>query len=739
MSGPAYAEDCPDCCDIQVSVVRDFAGNGINDPGIDVPQEGLQITATDATGKTYTTQTDRTGVLKLNLAQLGLTGDQIRLTMAVPGSLDDQGVPRNSYLKPAPASAVPGGFSSTPTTVKTTDGMTTKVSFGVWNPKDWTPANPKVAVPIHSALPLPILPGALATFNFNDRLINQTTLLGNSLGTQGELGTLGGTVYQPTKKRVFGAALAKAQAPYGKGGPGAIYSIPTDKSQAPTLFTKVPDAGTTAHAATYPVIDPAFFDATGKEGLGDVALSDDEKTLYVVNLKTRSLVAYDATQPTAAAPKQTVPIPNPGCATAGDWRPWALNVHNGQLYVGGVCSGESAVPALPLPVLTDSAARTKLKAVVLRVDPTGFKNIYTGPLDQARGQTITTLGTRPDVATHWNAWDSNLIHVPLQWSAAPALSRPQPILSDLAWDRDGSLIFGFRDRGGDQMAASPGIYTSAGDINRACANGDGTFSWEGTGTCPDHNAPAPVGQLLNGPLIGGPQVPAIPELKFPKEYFPGDWFAATHMETAQGSLAYPLRQRKIASTHMDPNMLLSSGIGWYDSVTGQGPGNDPVGSGLLLSTAVTNGIGKANALGGLTLLADNANAQVGSLVWYDANGDGLQGIGEPGLPKVTVTLLSAGLPVATTVTNTRGEYYLGNADSPLVKPGQSYTLRFDATNADTSGVPGAPAPATLGFSPQSVGTDRTLDSNAEPLATPVSTATFTAPTGVDHSVDAGLH
>jgi hypothetical protein len=734
MGGSAYAEDCPDCCDIQVSVFRDFAGNGVADPGIDVPQEGISITALDAAGHTYTTQTGPTGVLKLNFAQLGLVGDSVRLTLSVPNSVDAQGVPRSSYLQPAPASAAPGGFSSTPTTVKTTDGTTTKVSFGVWDPSDWTPANPDVAVPIHSALPVPGLPGALATFKFNDRLLSPTALLGNSLGNQTDLGTLGGTVYQSSQKRIFGATLAKAQTPYGNGGPGAIYSIPTDKSKAPTVFTKVTNAGTTAHSPLYPVIDPEFFSATGKEGLGDVELSDDQKTLYTINLKTRELLAFDATQPSVTAPKQTVPIPNPGCSSADDWRPYALNIHNGQLYIGGVCSAESTVPLLPLPILSDQGSRAQLKAVVQRVDWSGFKTIFSGPLDQARGQTITTLGTRPDVATHWNAWDSNLIHIPLQWSAAPALSRPQPVLSDLAFDRDGSLILGFRDRGGDQMAASPGVYTSAGDINKACANPNGTFSWEGTGTCPDHNAPAPLGQLLNGPLIGGPQVPAIPELQFPKEYFPGDWFAATHMETAQGSLAYPLRQKKIASTNMDPNMLLSSGIGWYDSETGQGPGNDPIGSGLLLSTVVTNGIGKANALGGLTLLADNAGSQVGQLVWYDADGDGTQGVGEPGLPKVTVTLLKDGAPVATTTTNRNGEYYFGDADSDLVKPGTAYTLKFDASTADTGAIPGTPAAGSLVFSPQGVGPN-VLDSDADPTGT----AGFTAPDGVKHDVDAGVH
>ena len=69
----------------------------------------------------------------------------------------------------------------------------------------------------------------------------------------------------------------------------------------------------------------------------------------------------------------------------------------------------------------------------------------------------------------------------------------------------------------------------------------------------------------------------------------------------------PAVVRKLGQALIEDNAILEGGvhplsIKWYDSVSGQGPGNDPIGSGLLLSTAVTNGIGKANALGGLTLL-----------------------------------------------------------------------------------------------------------------------------------------
>lgn len=87
--------------------------------------------------------------------------------------------------------------------------------------------------------------------------------------------------------------------------------------------------------------DPGFTDAPGKESIGGLALSEDGATLYAVNLRTRSLVSFDATGATAAAPKSTVAIPDPGCASPGDWRPFGLQVHNNTLYVGGVCSAES--------------------------------------------------------------------------------------------------------------------------------------------------------------------------------------------------------------------------------------------------------------------------------------------------------------------------------------------------------------------------------------------------------------
>src|SRR5690606_17761996 len=107
-----------------------------------------------------------------------------------------------------------------------------------------------------------------------------------------------------------------------------------------TLFTTVPNAGTTAHGEN-PAYDRTFYGIPGTQSLGDVDISEDGDTLYVVNLNDKSLYAYDATQATAAAPLSVTAIPDPGCV-GGDWRPAALGVQDGKVFVGGICNAAAS-------------------------------------------------------------------------------------------------------------------------------------------------------------------------------------------------------------------------------------------------------------------------------------------------------------------------------------------------------------------------------------------------------------
>ena len=112
-------------------------------------------------------------------------------------------------------------------------------------------------------------------------------------------------------------------------------------------------------------------------------------------------------------------------------------------------------------------------------------------------------------------------------------------------------------------------------------------------------------------------------------------------------------------------------------------------------------------------------ATIGNFVWEDVDGDGQQGITEPGVGGVTVELLdSIGSVVGTTTTAADGSYSFAG-----VAPG-TYSVRFTP-----SGV--------YGLTAQDAGGDDALDSDADPVTG--ETAQFTVASGQNQdSIDAGL-
>ena len=78
--------------------------------------------------------------------------------------------------------------------------------------------------------------------------------------------------------------------------------------------------------------DPSAMSAVGRMSLGGADMSEDDKTLYFINLKDRKVygltVGLPAVVPSASEVKSW-PIPDPGCSD-GDFRPWALKVYRGK-------------------------------------------------------------------------------------------------------------------------------------------------------------------------------------------------------------------------------------------------------------------------------------------------------------------------------------------------------------------------------------------------------------------------
>ncbi|MFE6685189.1 SdrD B-like domain-containing protein [Streptomyces sp. NPDC057743] len=717
-AGPAAASTADGT--LTVEVLRDFFGTGVINATMDVPQRGMKVKVTDPAGHEVAGVTDATGKVVVSPSTV-LSGGRYRVDVSIPA-------PYNGYLRAAPASTAENHFDSFTSFVEVSGGKNSSVVTGVWDPADYALPDSRYFVPVQNGANGTDT-RALVAFGTKARGTCPTGVsCPTTLDTQAQVGTTFGLAYDKYRSRLFQGAFARRYAPYGPKGAGAIYTVPVSDAGAPKLFAQVPDAAVTPHDTTNMIKDAGFTNAPGKESIGGLALSEDGSTLYAVNLLTRSLVSFRATGATASAPEATVRIPDPGCASPGDWRPFGLAVHDNTLYVGGVCDAES------------TQRRADLKAVVYAYDGKRFTTVLAHPLTAKRGTVFVGAGNA-DQATHWNPWNTTLATWDERKSGG-AFIDPQPELASLAFGRDGSMVLGFRDRFMDVLSAkgldprpgnaTPELGMSGGDITMACTRPTGGYAWEGTGNCPNHATPANDDGEDNGVV----------------EYFPGDFFAGGHQETALGSVAYIPQQQWVVSTEFDPTVNVeTAGTGYYDIATGQGPGNNPAANAYQFIGQEQNGFGKAGGLGDIAYAAANAPVQIGNVVWFDGDHNGIQDPGKPLLPGATINLLDAdGKKVATTRTDAAGEYYFGGVGAAYqLTPGAKYTVQFDVCTADTSKVPGHPPASELRFTRPLAGRDRAHDSNVIPPTTGRlcnGYAPVTAPDkpgGVDHTIDAGVY
>ncbi|WP_412539197.1 SdrD B-like domain-containing protein [Longispora sp. K20-0274] len=625
---------------VTVTVVRDVNSDGSHTPGLELGEPGLRVRLTDDAGATQDATTDAGGVAVVDPTAGPLSGGRYRVEVTIPAT--------KSFLRPAPAGGPAPSLSPPVAFVDVRGGRKATVLTGVHDPADYCHATPGLATACTRQ-------GAAATRD-GRALVSWAADAGAGSGiateaTTAQIGATYGLAYQRDRDRLFAGALTKRLTGYGPAGPGGIYAIDRATRSVGT-FATVPDAGQAAHDADLDRDSLAITNAVGKEGLGDLDLSADGRTLYAVGLRARTLYLYDTAGPTAAAPQRTVAIPDPGCPTGpADWRPYGLGQHDGAVYVGGVCSAEG------------SQRREDLRAYVLRLDGTAFSTVVAHALDHRRG---TAPGD-----TYWRAWQPTYEpyngadgafddpDVPKRGWFRQA-NRPQPILSDIVFDRDGSMVLGFRDRLGDQAGRdAPGPVGAAdtarrtldpalGGITRVCLT-DGGYVWDGDAlTCPGHPT-------------ADPRV---------REYYAGGGRPA-------GGLAFAPRFRGTLSTG-------SSGVRLFDNATGAGSADFPV-----------DGVG-VNGLGDLELLCEPPPTQVGGRVWFDRDRDGVPDPSEEPLAGATVTLVGpAGQE--TTSTDARGGYRF------TVTPRTDYQLRFDVAAAEApadgekpTGPPPAPVKVTTG-------------------------------------------
>lgn len=688
-------------------VYRDFNADGQKNGEGENGVAGVVVKATPSTGTAISTTTNATGAFSI---PVGGTG---------PYRIEFSNYPAGHF-------AGPNGLLSG-TSVQFVDKNTSTANLGIAYPSDYCQDNPKMAVTCF-VNGNPLTGGssgeedAFVAVPYNED--NNTFPTPDLLARAKNVGAIWGVAYQKESKIILTSAVTKRHVGFGKLGIGGIYQI--DINGNIDSLTNVKnlgiDVGTDPHVGLpankdQPSVDAASFQLIGKIGIGDIDISEDGKYLYMVNLKDRKIYRIFINNPVQKPTKTDVvsyDIPNPCGLGNADYRPWGLKFYRGKLYIGVVCSGETAQD------------KNQLSASVYAMDAaTGIMtSVLNFPLTYKKGYS--------DIAntnsTFWQPWTKDFSSIP----AGGFAIYPQPILSDIEFDVEGSMIIGIIDRLGHQMGVaneSPnggGSFTAVtpGDILRAEPNGTG-FKLEANGK--SGNITTTGANNTQGPSGG--------------EYYVGDDLFCcgnkqAHQETFNGGLALRSGSNEVVYTALDPvqDIIFSGGFRRLSNTTGLQTGAYY----LYKDTAdITSGsFGKATGVGDIEILCDMPSLEIGNRVWNDLNGNGIQDPNETGIGNVVLELYKDGLKVGQTSTDADGNYFFNSNNvnqngAKGVLANMAYEIRVLGTQ---------PALTGLNLTAANTGLNDNIDSDAILNGTSFSLALTTGNLGENnHTYDFGVN
>lgn len=551
------------------------------------------------------------------------------------------------------------------------------------------------------------------------------TVYHDALGSA--VGAVWGVAYNRNTRKAFVGAVVRRHMGLGPLGLGGVYVLDYSGGGAPVIsnFLNLDglsgiDVGSVlsnsgrglANNAQTPNHDATVFDKVGKEGLGDLDISDDGNTLYVVNLFEKKIIsinltAYNATGavPTAAT---TIALPAVTCNN-GQARPWALKYYKGSLYAGITCTAEGA-----------GGTFNDLTSFVYRYNGSSWTQVLQIPLTYNRwyANNIPAAGGQLRPNKPWvDAYsDFNI------YSAPPVerIDEAQLILSDIEFDIDGSMIIGYVDRSGLQI----GIYnyntnTAGTQLEECFANGDilrasydGTsYTLESGGTVGGLTGPG-TNTSYNWPYSG----PGGGEF-----YAQEMWGLPTggHSETSYGALALLPGKGEVTLCSMDPLNYSSGGIKWLSNTNG----TQNRGIQLYDATSPTY-YGKSVGLGDVELLCQAQPIELTIRVWLDTQENSIQDAGENPIDGVCFEIfadfdsngVADGPALGTTSSNLNGQVIFNQvnvADGDPVKAGtqpgpqadKNYLIRVCAANWTS----GAGLGALSGLSLVSPDMDATLN------------------------------
>jgi hypothetical protein len=557
--------------------------------------------------------------------------------------------------------------------------------------------------------------------------------------------------------------------------PNADGYIPTNAARKLEFFNDgIADGGSENDGVDSDLVagQDGVFEEVGRAGIGDIA-SDGNGNLYVVSLYNKNL--YKVTIPASGAPTEMTSLGDISqgvSCTNGSARPFSVKLWRGALYLGVVCDGSldfnSSTPSV---VSNENLSFTIQKYDLATSAWSTFFGPHplnaTGRVDKGHADTQNVRATYDA----WNPWTNT--YAGTSTSGLPDYStRPQPILSEIEFDRDGSMILAFRDRNGDIMgtyeseapdgSSSPYATFASGDIYRVCRTGIGFSS-------SDYTFEGGTGCAQTASHFSNPSLVTRQGL----EYYWGDfWWRIDrdgHGEISAGLTALAPGFPDVFMTAFDPRdgdnsdkTFYSGGFRSLWNPTGGPSGSPNVGSGVLFYASRSNvdnpnqlgGFSKTNGMSDIEVLCDQAPVQIGNRVWLDSDLDGIQDADETPVAGVTVRLYDATgtTLLGTAITDATGEYYFsstlvseaaagnGDREGGGLVAGASYLIRFDNPADYAQGGPLYSYGLTASDLRDPVSAlDDLIDSDARPVANyPQITTSVIRPGVNDHSYDVGF-
>ncbi|MGL6073567.1 MAG: SdrD B-like domain-containing protein [Fimbriiglobus sp.] len=762
-------------------VFQDYNSNGARD---------LTTSVTNTGGGTVSAAVDR-GVGGVTVTAFNVAGTSVGSTVTLAdGTFSFTPTGAGPYR--FEFSSLPTGFQTGPRGIDSgstvqfrPDGGSTDLNTGIVIPNDYSVNNPLVATNTYlfgassrttpTTQPNDAPNAALSALSGQLYSYGGTTNFGNPTSSEftvpySQLGATFGLGFDRFGRNLYNSSYTKRHTGYGPGATagtisnGVVYRIPVPTGASGAL-TATPYADLNAifgantagvnHRLGNPTGTPPVFydydrdrgdaggnqgwDAVGKTSLGGLDVSDDGQFIFVMNLADRQLYRI----PTGVTPtagnivRTSIPLTNPSSTViptadfqSSNLRPFAVEFHNGRVYVGVVYSAETkGVPG-------DQAARDQLLAAVYEVNPATMAfnatPVYTQRLNYTRSGSPTSFVSDTPNA-NWEPWSSTFFRTGNRASDGVA---PQPILTGITFDSVGNMTLGIRDRGADQFGnnqrSSPlddALYEgfTSGDILRTSIN---TVNNYASGWTSESNGRV-VNNLTSSPAQLGtaPQTSVSPTFTGSSgpggaEFYWQDFFNTFHQETSMGGTGQVPGFPDVVLTAMDPGARVNSGgFSWLSSLTGEEAKAYDIYVSAAGGTNASN-FAKANGLSEPVFLLELPSIEIGDRVFADNNLNGIQDANEAGIDDVVVFLVNAGgVTIASATTANGGIYRFSNAvgiDGPgetfgvgLTK-NTTYTLRF----GDAANYAGGGKLAGLQLSPADQGSDDIRDSDAKVTGTP---------------------